>query len=439
MLLKGKWRGNNRMTYDEALKFIHSTRKLGWKLGLDNMRNLLELMGNPHKRLKYVHIAGTNGKGSTAAMISSILMEAGYNTGLYTSPYIVNFNERMQVNGKEISNEKLASITEYVKENIDIIVDRGDSHPTEFEIVTAIAFQYFFDMKCDVVVLEVGMGGRFDSTNIIDPPLAAVITSISFDHMQYLGDTLEKIAFEKAGIIKNETDVILYPQVDGVRKVVEQSCLNTGSVLHEVDFGSLSVTHYDENGQVFSFDKYKDLKISLIGDHQAKNAAVAIKTVEMLRSKGLNISDELIYKGLKNARWPGRFEIIKKNPLFIIDGAHNAEKIEALRSTLVKYFPGKSFTFIIGVLEDKDYKEMFKAIAVMADRIITVTPLSERALPAKELAQLLKLYCKNVSSSDTIEEAIRTSIEASYPHGVICAFGSLYLIGEIRNAVAISV
>ncbi len=425
-----------KMNYNEAVGYIHSTRKLGWKLGLENMKKLLELMDNPHRGLKYVHIAGTNGKGSIASMISSVLIQSGYRVGMFTSPYVINFNERIRVDGKDIPPDDLADLTEYVRDKINIMQKRGNNHPTEFEIVTAIAFKYFNMMRCDIVVLEVGLGGRFDSTNIIDMPLAAVITPISFDHMQYLGNTEEKIAFEKAGIIKNKCDVVMYPQNNKVKKVIVDKCLDTDSVLHEVDFEKLIITRFDESGQVFSYGDYKNMKIPLIGDHQAKNALISLITLEILQNKGFNkINKESLRKGFESVYWPGRLEIIRKNPVFIIDGSHNPGSVEVLRNTLLKYFPGKKFLFIFGVLKDKDYKEMIKIIAGIARQIIGVTLKNERALPAKEFTGFLKYYCNNVLISDTIEKAIRISFEISSLDYVICAFGSLYYLGEIKKIV----
>ena len=279
------------MDYKEALDYIHGTMKFGVKLGLQNIEKLLGFMGNPHKKLKYVHVGGTNGKGSTVAFISSILMESGYRVGIYTSPYLQRFTERIRINDKEIPQSELAQITCFVKENVKKHIEAGGAHPTEFEIVTAIAFQYFFENECDIVVLEVGLGGRFDSTNIIDSPLVSVITTISYDHMNILGDSLEKIAFEKAGIIKNNGDVVLYPQDEEVEKVFLNVCGERNAVLHKVSFDSIRIEDAGIDGQTFSWMDHKGLKISLLGDHQVKNSIVALKTVEILKEKGFGNID----------------------------------------------------------------------------------------------------------------------------------------------------
>lgn len=422
------------MNYDEAMAYIHGTLKFGSKLGLHNIGTLLELMGNPHKKLKYVHVAGTNGKGSTVAFISSILMESGYKVGIYTSPFIQRFTERIKINNSEIEAQKLAAITEFVKDKIDIMLARGENHPTEFEIVTAIAFQYYYENDCDVVVLEVGLGGRFDSTNIIDTPDVAVITTISYDHMDRLGNTLQQIAFEKAGIIKPDGDVVVYEQVLEVEEVFGNAAIERGARLHLVDFSSIRLKAFDINGQVFSYDRHDNLEISLIGEHQIRNASVAVKTAEILMEKGYHITRESISKGLKKARWPGRLEVLQKEPVVLIDGAHNIEGVRVLRNALDAYFPGKKITFIMGVLSDRDYMTMIKAIIPGCLQVITVTPNSGRALPASELAVAAGAYCKNVLISDTIEAAIETSLEMASPDEVICAFGSLYYIGVIREA-----
>jgi dihydrofolate synthase/folylpolyglutamate synthase len=421
------------MNYNEAIEYIHSTHKYGWKLGLANITRLLELMGNPHQKLKYIHIAGTNGKGSTAAFISSILIEAGYRVGIFTSPYLERFTERMKVNKLEISEEELSRITEFVKRKVDIMLERGDSHPTEFEIVTAIAFQYFNDNDCDIVVLEVGLGGRFDSTNVIDTPLVSIITSISYDHMNILGNSLKKIAFEKAGIIKPGGDVVIAPQAVEIERVLENICSERKAKLHKVDFSSIKYMDFNDSEQVFHYNNYEFLRVSLLGDHQIKNAVIAIETCKVIRNRGFVITEKYIRKGLINAKWPGRLEILRRQPVFLIDGAHNTEGIKAFCDALIKYFPNSRKIFIVGVLRDKDYKSMLELVIPFSDMFITITPDNDRALPAKDLAIFISAYCKNVLISDTIEDAIKTSLQTADSCDVVCAFGSLYFVGEVRK------
>ncbi len=428
------------MDYNEALDYIHGTLKFGSKLGLHNIVSLLELMGNPQKKLRFIHVAGTNGKGSTVAFISSILIEAGYKTGVFTSPYIERFTERIRIGHEEIEGRDLARITAMVKEKIEIMLARGENHPTEFEIVTAIAFQYYYEQNCQVVVLEVGLGGRYDSTNVIDTPLVSVITTISYDHMDILGDTLAKIAFEKAGIIKEKGDVVVYPQIPEVEDVFRQVCREKGAKLHTTDFSGLVVKEYGVDGQIFDINDpvshslaYENLKISLMGEHQVRNAVLAVKTAGILVEKGFRITPRSLRSGLENARWAGRLEVLCKEPLVIIDGAHNAEGAAMLSHTLDKYFPDKKRILIMGVLRDKDYGSMVTDLARTAHAVIAVTPNSERALPGRELADFIKYYCKNVIVNDTIEDAIGTSLEIAAKDDLICAFGSLYYIGYIRK------
>jgi dihydrofolate synthase/folylpolyglutamate synthase len=429
------------MNYQEALNYIYSAYKFGSKLGLENITKLLSLLGNPQRKLKYVHVAGTNGKGSTSAYISSILIEAGYKVGIFTSPYLERFTERIKINDKEIGEEDISRITGLIKDSISKMLEDDDNHPTVFEIVTAMAFQYFAESNCDIVVLEVGLGGRFDSTNVIKRPEVAVITTISYDHMDRLGNTLPEIAFEKAGIIKNNCDVVAYPQPDDVKEVFFKVSQEKNARLHWVDFSGISNIKFDIDGQVFNYNDYKNVKISLLGPHQIYNAVVAIKTGEILSSKGYKITRETILRGLLKARWPGRLEVVNRKPLFLIDGAHNSEGAQALCNALSHYFPNNKKTFVFGVLKDKNYREIIEVILPIADKIITVTPNSDRALRAEETADFIKSYCSkmlpnvtiDVSSSVSIEEAIEKSLKESDSEDIICAFGSLYYIGEVRN------
>lgn len=421
------------MNYDEALEYIHGTLKFGWKLGLHNISRLLELMDNPQKKLKFVHVAGTNGKGSVTAFISNILIEGGYRVGTFISPYIERFTERIKINNQEITRDELARITGYVKSKVDIMVNDGESHPTEFEIVTAIAMQYYLDNKCDIVVLEVGLGGRYDSTNVIDTPLAAVIMTIGYDHTDRLGTTLAEIAYEKAGIIKQGGDVILYPQVQEAGRVFEQACRERNAALHRVNTAGILISEFSIEGQVFTFEKYNKLYISLPGKHQTKNAATAVKVIELLTGKGFSVSEKQLRSGLEKTKWPGRLEVLSKEPLFLIDGAHNPEAAGVLCETLKDCFPDRKMIFIFGVLRDKDYESMLDIIAPLASMFITVTPDDKRALEAGNLANIVRRYCKNVLAGDTIEEAVRTSLLSASPEDIICAFGSLHYIGLIRK------
>lgn len=421
------------MTFDEALEFIRNTKKFGIKPGLHNILKLLELMGDPHKKLKYVHIAGTNGKGSTAAFINSILIESGYKTGIFTSPYIQRMTEQIKINNTEIEKYQFAKLTEFVKGKIEIMLEHGGCHPTEFEIITAIAFQYFYEQVCDIVILEVGLGGRIDSTNVIETPDLGIIAAISYDHINILGNTIQEIALEKSGIIKHKEDIVTYLNSPYVTKIIEKVCEEKNAKLYNTDFSSIKVMKQDIKGQAFNYKKYKTLEISLLGEHQVKNAAVSVNAAEVLKNKGYNITEETIRKGLLKARWPGRLEVLKKDPVLIIDGAHNVEGVKALKKSLDLLFPGKKLTFIIGVLSDKDYQSMLAHILPGCEKLFTVTPNNSRALPAADLAVVAKKYCKNIKICNTVETAMKKSLAETSKDDVICAFGSLYYIGEIRN------
>ncbi len=421
------------MDYNEAIEYIHGTLKFGSKLGLESITKLLEFMGNPHKKLKYVHVAGTNGKGSTTAFISNILINSGYKTGMFTSPYIQRFTERIKIDNKEIDSLELTEIIEFVKSKIDLMEQAGFAHPTEFEIINAVAFEYFYRNKCDIVVLEVGLGGRYDSTNVIEAPEACVITTISLDHTDILGNTIGEIAYQKAGIIKPNCDTVLYPQSQEAEQVFEQVCKSQNSVIHKVDLSTLVLYKSSLDGQIFSYKNYQDLEIRLLGDHQLRNAALAIDTCELLRNKGFNIGNDNIRYGVGQTIWPGRLEIISKKPLVFIDGAHNLEGGQSLDAALDRYFANKSKIFIVGFLKDKDYHRIMDILARKAKLIITVTPNNERALLSSELTAILKQYSDNVQDGINIENGLKLAFENVDNDSVICAFGSLYMIGELRK------
>lgn len=417
------------MNYEEALQFIHSPKHSRMSLGLDHIRLLMNALGNPEKQLKIVHIAGTNGKGSIASYLSHILGKAGYKTGLFTSPYIERFNERIKINQEDISDDSLAKITEMVKNKIE----EEQIPTTEFEIMTAIAFQYFYEQQCDMVVLEVGLGGRLDSTNVIEHPLLSIITSISYDHQAFLGSTLTEIAGEKAGIIKENTPVLLYSQEKEAEDVIYRVAHEKNSLVFQPDFSQITNMSTDLSGQSFDYKSLKDLKITLLGEHQLKNAAVVLEAVKLLHENGIHIDEEALRLGLAETTWPGRFEIIHQNPIVVIDGAHNIDSINALVDNLTKYFHNKKIIAILGILKDKDVEEMIERVSPVVDRFITVTPGNPRAIKAEDLA--LRLTDKNqlALASQSFEGAIDLALEEAGEDGIICSFGSLYYIGEIRK------
>lgn len=420
------------MTGKEAISYIENVPWQGTRLGLERTQELLAKLGNPEKQLRFVHIAGTNGKGSTASMTASVLRQAGYVTGLYISPFLQVFNERMSVNGANITDEELGELTERVQ----AIAEAMEDAPTEFELMTAIAMLFFVKRQCDIVVLEVGMGGRLDSTNVIEAPEAAVICNIGLDHVKELGDTVEKIAYEKAGIIKHGSDAVLYqPSETGVEAVIRQVCQERQVPLHMADFSRISVLEDTIGGQTFSYKTYHDLHLQLLGSHQLRNAAVVVETIEVLRSRGYQISDEALRKGLAQTSWPGRFEVLHEAPVFIADGGHNRQCAEAVKDALKTYFPQKEILLIIGVLADKDYRAMIDLLVPLAKRIYTVTPDSPRALRAADLAKQLSCYEKPTDVCSSAAEAVAKAFADAREDDVICSVGSLYMIGEIRSAV----
>ena len=419
------------MNIGQALSFIHKTVWLGSKPGLERTQRLLEMLGNPHKKLKFVHVAGTNGKGSTSACIASVLKSAGYKTGLYTSPYINVFNERMMINGEMISDGELCSLCEYVKPFSDSMTD---DPPTEFELITAIAMEYFFRNGCDIVVLEVGMGGELDSTNVIDSPEAAVICAIDLDHTSFLGNTVEEVAHAKAGIIKGGTTAVLYEALPSVTKVFENRCRNVGAELVKADFSSLCNIRHTLTQTVFDCEKYKDVSLSLVGSYQPYNAFVAISTIEVLRKKGYDISDAALYEGLACVRWPGRFEILGENPVFVLDGAHNPHGMRAAVESFRAHFGDRKIHFVVGAMADKDVSGMMAMLLPLADEFVAVKPDNPRAMEADELAGLLTELGARAEKCDGIDEAVKLVLSRAGDDGIVACLGSLYFSAEIRRA-----
>ena len=415
------------MTYKEALDYIDGVRWYGSKPGLERVSALLEKLGDPQKHLRFVHIAGTNGKGSCAAMLASILKAAGYRTGLFTSPYLFRFNERMQLNGRPIEDEVLAELVAEIKP----LADAMEDHPTEFELMTAAALLWYRRENCDIVVLEVGLGGRFDATNIISAPEAAVIMNIGLDHTAVLGDTVEQIAFEKAGIIKPGTDAVLFEQGEEATGVVRRRCEELGVPLHIADFSQL-VSEFDSlYGQSFTY-RGQPYALPLLGAHQLKNAAVVLELVEVLREKGWKLEQGDVEHGLYAVSWPGRFELVSDEPYFVVDGGHNPQCAETVRDNLLHYFPDKRRILLLGVLRDKDYPGLTAILDEAADEYLCITPASVRALPAEELAEHLKRYGKPVTVCGSIRDGVTEALRRSDGDSVVCAVGSLYSVGEIR-------
>lgn len=417
------------MTAAEAIEYIEKGIWSTTRLGLERTYELLELLGNPQKKLKIIHVAGSNGKGSTCAMLDEILRRAGYRTGLYTSPYILSFCERMRVNGEDISGERLAEVTEHVK----ALADSMEDHPSQFEMVTAIALQYFYESGCDIVVLEVGMGGATDSTNAIDAPEVAVITNIGLEHTEYLGDTLEKIATVKGGIIKSGCHAVCYDGAAEVSSTIAEICCEKQVPLNQLDFSQLEPVSQSLEGQDFRW-KGQPYRVKLTGPHQLCNAAVVLETVETLRTRGWKISETAVREGLENVSWPARMEVLQMQPLMIVDGGHNPQCALMLKESLHQLLPNRKVVFLAGVLADKDYPQIFELLMPLAQEFVCLTPVNDRALPAEDLAEHLQNHGAKAIACNTVEDGILAARAAAGEDGIVVAFGSLYLAGVVRKA-----
>jgi len=416
------------MDYREALAYIDGMQWFGSKPGLERVGALLEQLGRPQDALKFVHIAGTNGKGSCAAMAASVLRAAGYRTGLFTSPYLSRFNERMQIDAREIPDETLAELVTRIRP----LADAMEDHPTEFELMTAAALLWYRQERCDIVVLEVGLGGRFDATNIIGCPEAAVIMNIGLDHTAVLGDTVEEIAAEKAGVIKPGCEAVLYQQRQSVQNVVLEKCLSVSAALHIADFSQLEPEFDSLDGQVFSY-RGERYALPLLGDHQLRNAAVVLELVQVLRARGWKLSPEAVERGLYAVRWPARFELVHEEPYVIIDGGHNPQCARSVADNLLHYFPDRRRILLVGVLADKDYGALFEILNEAADAYVCVTPESARALPAEALAEHLARYGKPVTACESIRAGLDAALEQAGAEAMVCAVGSLYMAGALRS------
>ena len=416
------------------MDYILGTQLFGSKLGLQNITELLRLLGNPQQSLKFIHVAGTNGKGSTTSMLTSILTAAGYKTGMYISPYVVCFNERISISGDYISDDDLAVLTFEVKDKVDEMVAAGENHPTIFEIITAIAMLYYNRQGCDYVVLEVGMGGRLDATNVIENPLVSVITAISFDHMQYLGDTIDKITFEKCGIIKKNGVVVSYPlQEDAAVSVIENVCDEKNARLIIADVPQ-SIC-FTDHGNTFDCRGYGNVKTSLAGEFQAYNAATVLAVVDtLINLYGVKINRDAIYKGIANTTWPCRFEIVDENPIVVLDGGHNLAGIEVFKESVIKLAQGRAITLVMGMLEDREYPECVGLLAPIVKNFIAVHVQRSKGEKAEKIAEFANGAEHVYVKSDPIEAyKLGTSLVGN--DEVLAVVGSLYLVSDVRNYI----
>lgn len=422
----------------DAIKKLHEFERFGSILGLERMNLLLEKLGNPQQGLKALHVAGTNGKGSVCRYLYEALRANGYKVGLYISPFIRSFNERIQLDGAFISDEELDRFTAQAVEKAEEMVREGKDSPTEFEVVTAVAFLYFAAHKTDFVILEVGLGGRGDSTNVIEKPLVSIITSISYDHMDRLGNTLAEIAAEKAGIIKAGVPVISNVEQDEAAAVIARTAYEKGCVLYDACKLRYGLKEETEQGSVLDMEiygtDYSDVRISMAGRHQAENAKTSLLALELLRKQGIiKVRRDKLYAGLEKAKQPGRFEVLEGKPSIVLDGAHNEAGARALAETVKMCFPGQKILLVAGMLKDKEIEKITDHFRSITNRFIATEPDNPRKLPAEQLAALLTEKGADCQTACCAEEAARIALEQKEDTDIILFAGSLYLIGEIKE------
>lgn len=429
-----------KMTYEEAMNYISSVGRFGSNYGLERTFRILELLGNPHEKLKFIHIAGTNGKGSTTAMVSKILRGYGYKVGMYTSPYLEVFEERIQINGQNINRNTLVNLLEQVITIINKVIEEGYEHPTEFEIITALMFLHFYNEKVDYAVVEVGLGGRLDSTNVLTPRVS-VIASISLDHVNILGDNIKEIAKEKAGIIKESIPLVLYPQKKEAEEVILQIAKEKKSKVCFVKMSnskliSINTNELYQKVEVKTSKNTYSINLPLLGEHQILNLSVALNAVEtLLEGENIIINKELIEKSLEDVKWIGRLETLRKNPMVVIDGAHNIDGIRALRKNMKKYFRYNKLYLLLGILADKQVKQMIKEITPMAEKVYALTPHSDRAELCEDLRNEILDYNSNTVALESYEEAFSLAMEEANENDLILISGSLYMIGDMRKII----
>lgn len=421
------------MNMTDVIKLVNTNRGTGKKESLSRMELLMKKLGDPQKKCKYVHIAGTNGKGSTSAFLSSILNESGMRVGVYTSPHLERINERIRINDEEISDEAFIRFTERVAPLVEEVEEELDEVLYSFEILTAVALVYFSEKNCDLVILEAGIGGRLDATNIIDTPLAAVITSIGLDHMRVLGETKEAIASEKAGIIKRNGKII-YPEMSrAINEVIQNKAEKEHAEVLQVKESAITNVKLSEEVSVFDYESLENVTIQLLGRHQISNAVLAIETVQVLQTNGFAIDEEAIRNGLKKAKWPGRMEKINDEPTVIIDGAHNPEGIAHLGMNLKRLFPDDKLIFVVGMMKDKAYMEMIQTVFPKAEKMLTVSPDPYRGFDAHETAEKINAQGIPAESFDSVDSVVSYLKDSTQSTDKIIVFGSLYLIGEFRK------
>lgn len=418
------------MNYQQACFYIEECQQGRGRFGLNKLEEVLHQLNDPHKKLSFVHVAGTNGKGSTAAMLSSVLTKAGYKTGLYTSPHLMRYNERMKINGQDIPDEDFIEAAETVKE----VCDKMGGVPIVFEILTLMALWYFAKEQCDIVILEVGIGGRIDATNCIPSPKAAVITQLGLDHTETLGDTLEKIAAEKGGIIKPGCYAVMAEQKESAMDVVREVCKQKQVPLTIASVSRMKVLSSSVEGQQIEDKEYGVIFLPLAGAHQIKNLANILETVGVLKQQGYQISNDAVVDGIRQTKWPARMQRLCTNPDFLLDGGHNPQCVQAATEALKAFYPDKKVVFLTGMMQDKDTDRMLEEMVPLAQEFVCIHPDSQRAMDQNDMCRILReRYGVQATACQTVNEGIRTAIKKAGDHAVVCALGSLYLAGEIQS------
>lgn len=429
------------MEYNKAIEYIENLNSFGVKPSLKRIENLLNLLNNPQKNLKVIHVAGTNGKGSTCVMLENILIASGYKVGLYTSPHLIKYNERIKINNNCIDDETFSNLAELVISKYNKIAEANEEKPTLFEVLTAIAFCYFDLQNVDYAILEVGIGGRYDATNIIKSPILSIITSIGLDHTKYLGDTVEKIAFEKGGIIKNNTKTVLYPNSNKVYNIINKICNETNSKLYYCDFDEIKIKLKAQDLSKISFSiktkyySYQNVESQMIGEYQFYNIATVLTAVEVLKDIGLKLEKSNVLAGLKQSKWSGRMELISVKPPIILDGAHNIDGMKMLKSYINKYLNNKKVNLLIGFLKDKNYKDMIDILIPLTNKLIITEPSNYRALTVEEFANIISLYDLPVYLEKDSGKAFKLAKQLTNGNEILICVGSLYLIGELKNII----
>lgn len=420
------------MEYKDVIDYIQKISTFGSKSGLERIEQLLNYLDNPHYNLKFIHVAGTNGKGSTCAMLESILVDAGYKVGLYTSPHLIKYNERIKINNIDIDDETFTNIAEIVIDKCLNCIE----HPTLFEIITAIAFCYFNQQKVDYIILEVGLGGRYDATNIINSPILSIITSISLDHCEILGNTIEQISTEKGGIIKENSKTILAFNSYRVYNIINNICNEKNSRLYYLDNIKFNIMYQDLYSTTFSIEtdyyNYPQIVLGMIGEYQIYNVATALLAVCILKDIGIKIKDKNIYNGLKNIHWKARMELISSKPYILFDGAHNIDSIRKLADYIRKYIKNRSITLLIAVLKNKNYVEMINILIPLVDKVVITEVTSEHTLTADEFNNIISIYDLPTYKEKQIKKAFIKAKNITNQNDIIICTGSLYLLGELE-------